>query len=102
MEGDPGPRGTLPTDPAFQAKGPRCNHREAACTHWTHLAQLRLLAYPHPRADPPHGRPMPVGDRGRGAYLVHVEIEEDASSHLGNEDQEEEDEVLGTQSRPVS
>lgn len=38
-----------------------------------------------------------MGMEGRGVYLVHVEIEEDASSHLGDEDQEEEDEVLGTQ-----
>lgn len=35
----------------------------------------------------------------KSAYLVHVEVEEDTSSDLGDEDQEEEDKVLGTQSR---
>lgn len=45
---------------------------------------------------------MPAGDGGRGVYLVHVEKEEDTGSHLGDEDQEEEGEVLGTQSRHVS
>lgn len=39
------------------------------------------------------------GREAGGAYLVHVEIEEDTRGHLGDEDQEEEDEVLGTQSR---
>lgn len=35
---------------------------------------------------------------GGRAYLVHVEVEKDASGHLGDEDQEEEGKVLGTQS----
>lgn len=102
MEWDPGPRVTLPTDPVFQAKGPRCDHGEAACTHGAHLGQLRLLVYPTPGRIPHAAVQCRLGTGGRGAYLVHVEIEEDASSHLGDEDQEEEDEVLGTQSRQVS
>lgn len=54
----------------------------------------------------PTPRPIPLwpvqcreGPGGRGAYLAHVEVEEDTGSHLGDEDQEEEDEVLGTQGR---
>lgn len=90
---------TLPPPTPPLGDGP--SESQGGCPHLLRLSVttealcLSLMPRPTPCGQANAGR----GRGGRGAYLVHVEVEEDTSSHLGDEDQEEEDKVLGTQSR---
>lgn len=105
VERGPGPAVTLLTDATFLLS---VYHSVAGRLPWHLLGlsapQRGFLSIPLPQAKPSHGLSSTGGgggggkEGGRDAYLVHLEVEKDSSSHLGDEDQEEEGKVLGTQS----